>query len=173
MADTQRARISVGVVDQLGTRATIPLYALIDPASLVSDVAASVAATATVLKAVLGAAITDVNVTLEFPEVDAADAGSRVEQTAVLDYNVPASGRQAGIALAGWLDGLVGPGGAPMISGAAGAAAVAGLTGALPPTILGIWTNSAYQPLGGLNDAFLSFRKRRKSLSRSSEEPAP
>lgn len=173
MAATQKARITVGVMDQLGTRATIALYALIDPATTVADLAVTKAAVVTALEAVLGAGVQDSSVTLDYGEDDTVDAGSRVEQTAVLDYIVTASGRQHGIALAGWLDSLVGGGGAPSIGGGVGAAAVAALTGALPGDATGFWTNNAYQALGALNDAFLSFRKRRRSLSRSSEELAP
>ena len=173
MANTQKTRFSYAVVDELGTHATIALYALVDPATTVAQLANTQAAVVTDLKAVLGAGIEASGIHLEMSESDTVTAGSRAEQTAVLDYNVPASGRQAGIALAGWLDSLVGAGGAPTIGSGAGATLVAALTGALPGTATGERTNNAFQALGDLVDAFLSFRKRRKQLSRSSEEVAP
>jgi len=98
---------------------------------------------------------------------DAPTADSCVEQTGV--FNVPSSnsGRLFGIAVPG-LDNSMIVDGEIDLSDTDVAAFVSAIEGTY--TAGGVFTNNNWQQLNDLADAFLSFRKRRKQLSRSSYE---
>jgi len=95
-------------------------------------------------------------------------SGNRVEQNAVINYLVTASGRRFGIATPGWKDSLI-SGGSPVLGSGAGATWQAILTGAMGDAT-GTNTSNDFLALGAAVDAFLSFRKHRRQLTRSSFE---
>jgi hypothetical protein len=170
MANTQAARLSFSVEDELGTDASITEYALVDPTSTVADLTGAWQAQATLLDAILGACITRGSATLLADMAGgkaAAAAGSRVEQTGVFNFTNTATSRRFGIALAGLADSVIVGGriavpedGPVDLWADSMVAAIAGG---------GVYTNEAQQQLAALVDAFLSFRKRGSLRSRSRE----
>lgn len=180
MANTQPVRFTFSVLDELGTRAAITDYALMDPTATVANLIAAWGAQATLLDAVTGCQITgggvemsDTNAQMTALGLKSAPvAGSRVEQTGVFNLSNSSTPRRFGIAVAGILDSLISAGRIVITEGgpvdlwldlieAAG-------TATTPQ-----YANTAGQSLVALVDAFLSFRKRRKQLSRSSRELGP
>lgn len=174
MADTQPARFSFSVRDELGTEASTTFYALLDPTSTVGDVFTSGIALGAILDGATAGQIVRFDVAL-LGSPDAGwkstpDAGSRVEQTGVFNFANTMSPRHFGEAIPALLSSLI-VGGKINLS----AGAVSALVNLLTATFgEGVWTNANFQPIvtgsAGLIDAILSFRKRRKQLSRSSFE---
>lgn len=170
MAFTQKTQFSFSLLDELGTKASMVIYAAADPTKLISDLAADWETWAALIDAITGAQIT--GGTAQLVEVPSGDekvmpaAGSRVEQTGVFDYPNGTSGRVFGEAVPGLDDSKI-VDGTIDLSDADVAAFVAAMTTATANTAP---TSNTFADLGALRDAFLSFRKRRKQLTRSSYE---
>jgi hypothetical protein len=172
MANTQPARLSFSVTDELGTEASIAEYAMVDPAMTVGQLAAAWAAQEVLLAAILGAGIQRGSANLLLLPAGGAvapAAGSRVEQTGVFNFGNGITAHRFGIALAGLAESAIVGGKIDLTEGGPvdlwADSLVAAITGG------GVYTNTATQTLTALVDAFLSFRKRRR-LDRTSRELA-
>lgn len=186
MANTQPARFTLSVVDELGTRASITDYALLDPAMTVAQLVTAIGVQATALAvpvsgaSVVGAQVIEISAAvlptaaqfaaLALPGSPAA--GSRVEQTGVFNLTNAVTPRHFGIAVAGLSDTVVTAGRIDITEG--GVVDVwLDIVEQTGSATLPQYCNTADQALVALSDAFLSFRKRRKSLTRSSREEGP
>lgn len=176
MANTQPARLSYSVEDSLGTRASITTYALLDPAMTVDQARLAWEAQATALSAVINVAIIgggvevfDTAAQLGALALPAAAAASRVEQTAVMNFGNSVNLHTFGIAVAGLSDANIVAGKVDLTEGGAVDVWVDIIEEA-GTALLPQYTNNAQQPITTLKDASVSFRKRRKQLSRSSRE---
>lgn len=171
MANTQAARMSFGVQDELGTEASIAEYAMVDPAMTVLQATTAWQAQATLLDAILGARIVRGSFTLITAMSGgkgSPDAGSRVEQNGVFNFlDAVTLTRRSGIALAGLSDSVLSGDTIDLTEGQPvdlwADSIVAAITGG------GVFTNAQRQALTALVDAFLSFRKRH-ALNRASRE---
>jgi len=170
MANTQPARLSFTVQDELGTEASITEYAMVDPAMTVAQLAGAWQAQATLLDGILDAKIKKGQaclVTSMTGGKGAPAAGSRVEQTGVFNFRNGVTAHRFGIALAGLADAVIAAGRIDVTEDGPvdlwADAIVAAITGG------GVYTNTAQQTLVELVDAFISFRKR-AGLIRSSRE---
>lgn len=181
MATTQPIRLTFSVIDELGTRAAITEYGLVDPAMTVAQLEGTWAAQAALLDAILGVQIIGggTEVVPTAAQIAAAvthtspDAGSRVEQTGVFNLFNAVTPHRFGIAVAGLSDTFISAGRIVITEGNPvdlwlDAIELASAGAGFPN-----YTNNAQQQLTVLADAFLSFRKRRKQLSRSSREEGP
>jgi hypothetical protein len=170
MANTQPARLSFSVEDELGTEASITEYAMVDPTSTVAAITGAWQSQATLLDAILAGRIVKGSAVLLNSMAGgkaAALAGSRVEQTGVFNFTNTVTDRRFGIALASLSDAVIAAGrisvpedGPVDLWADSIVAAIAGG---------GVYTNEAQQQLAALVDAFLSFRKRGSLRSRSRE----
>lgn len=173
MANTQPARFTFSVLDGLGTRAAITDYAMIDPAMTVAQAVAAWGAQATALDAMLDAQIVGGGVEIvRGPTGKGAPVStSRVEQTGVFNLLNATTPHRYGIAVAGLADAVIEAGRILLTEDGVVDTWLdiieAAITGG------GVYTNQAQQAVTTLADAFLSFRKRRKQLSRSSRELGP
>lgn len=180
MANTQPALVSFSLEDELGTKASMAFPALLDPAMTITQLNAALAAEATAIDAIVGAAITGASIAVQATPTqlaaatakDTPAAGSRVEQTGVFDLRNATTTRLFGIAVPGLADSVIAAGTINLVEDgpvdtwldiveAAGSAS--------QPQV----TNDAQQAVTTLADAFLSFRKRRRQLARSSRELGP
>jgi len=154
--------------DALGTKASMVLYSTATDTSTGANLASEWQALATLISAITSAAVLHGNASVmqTFTD-DAPTADSRVEQTGVFDFPSSISGRLFGIAVPG-LDNSVIVSGEIDLSDTDVAAFITAIQGTY--TAGGVFTNNNWQQLNDLADAFLSFRKRRKQLSRSSYE---
>lgn len=170
MANTQPARFSFSAVDELGTEASETYYAMVDPAMTIAQFKAAWTGTAAVLDPIMGAQITHGSAVVLAPMVGgkiAPVAGARIEQTGVFNFKNDVTTHRFGEPVAGLADSVI-VGGKINLADAGVVAYLAWLGALLAGG--GFWSNTAQQQLNGLQDAFISFRKRRKSLTRSSFE---
>jgi hypothetical protein len=167
---TVKAQFSYTVEDELGTKASLALYGDVDDTTTVADLATQWQDYSTGLTSVTDAKVIGgtARIVLEPTASQAGKpaAGARVEQNAVINYLVTASGRRFGIATPAWKNSLI-TAQQPVISSGAGAAWAALLTGAMGDAT-GTNTSNDFLDLGAALDAFLSFRKHRKQLERAS-----
>lgn len=183
MANSQPALLSFSMVDELGTKASISYKCLLDPAMTITNINAVWAAHAAALDDILGAQIIDGSLAVSPTPTQLAAAvtktapaaGSRVEQTGVFDMKNGANSTLYGIAVAGLSDDVIDAG--RIVIAEDGVVDVwLDLVEAAGTATTPQFTNAQYQALlavGGLADAFVSFRKRRKQLTRSSRELGP
>lgn len=170
MALTAPARLSLTVVDELGTEASTVAYLMVDPTEPLAALAATAQAWATAIDGVIGGQITKVSAVL-LPGLPAGlkvapAAGSRVEQTAVINFKDATSGHRFGMAIPSYADAKILLG-KVNLSDAQVQAVVQLIT-----TVTGTaaFSTPARLVITAAVDAILSFRKHRKSLSRSSFE---
>jgi hypothetical protein len=170
MANTQPVRLSYTIQDELGTKASETFYALVDPASTVTQLAAEWQALASLIAAVSDGGIPRGSIALlEVPTAPITPAaGSRVEQTGLFNFSNNVTPHRFGEAVPALKDSVI-------VGGKINLAdtGVAALVAALATTFnggLGVFTTNNAQALVALVDAVLSFRKRRRQLSRSSFE---
>lgn len=170
MALTAPARYSATIIDELGTSASTVAYLMVDPTQTLASLAASAQAWATALDAVTAGQITKLDAVL-LPGVPAGvkilpGAGSRVEQTAVFNFKDSSSGHRFGLAI-------------PALSSARMLAGKINLSDTTVQALVSLITTatatSGYSTparllINGAVDAFVSFRKHRKQLTRSSFE---
>jgi hypothetical protein len=167
---TVHAQFSYSLEDELGTKASAAIYGTVDDTTTVADLVTQWQDYATALTAVTDAKITGGTARLSLsPSASQAGkpaAGGRVEQNAVINYLVTASGRRFSIAAPAWKDSLIASG-SPVIDSGAGQTWRDVLTGAMGDAT-GTNTSNDFLALGAAVDSFLAFRKHRKQLSRSS-----
>lgn len=171
MANTVPATFSFTIVDELGTKATQLEYALVDPAITVTQLEGQYNTIGLALDNIIDGQILGGKIAIEqgVPSgaKTAVTAGARVEQTAVLNFSATGTPLKFGEAV-------------PSISSSKIVGGKLDLTDTDVMTFFGLlvtsglsvldWTSNNRQNLAALLDAILSFRKRRKQLSRSSFE---
>jgi hypothetical protein len=167
-------RFSASLVDELGTSASTTAYGVVPDTVTLAQILTAQGAWIDALDAVTAGAITGGRVDLVTP-AKATDkgagagkpaAGSRVEQTGVINYKNSVNNHRWGEAIPSLADGMI-SGGKLNLADAAVIAFNALLTGALAG---GTYTNPYLQAISGVKDAILSFRERRRQLQRSSFE---
>jgi hypothetical protein len=172
MAYTQEAQFSFTVQDDLGTKANMTLYYLLDPTKTIADLVTDWQAEATLAVAILGGKLIHGTARIVLtPSADQSSkpiSSSRVEQTAVFDETNASNPRIYGIAVPSIADSKI-TGGVINLADTDVAAFVTSLSAA-SGTSTSEPTSNQFLVLNGLRDAFLSFRKRRKQLERSSYE---
>jgi hypothetical protein len=173
MANTQPAQLSYSLLDELGTKASSSFPLMIDPAMTVAQLVTATTAFGDLLDAIVGGAITAGSASLLFGDLGAKDgtpaSGSRVEQTGVFNFNNGTTAYRFGEIAPSLADSVI-SGGTINLADSDVMAFVAACTASI--TGGGVHTNTARQTLTSLRDAFLSFRKHRKQLTRSSFEEA-
>jgi hypothetical protein len=177
MAIDTAVTVSVGIVDSLGTEASNTYYAEVDGAAVTAAGLLTMWNTlAQKVDAVVGGQIVRGHVsvvanpaTVASPALKTAPtAGSRVEQTAVLNFSDVISSKKFGEAVPSLADANITGGKINLTAGQPVPLLVSFLTTA-SSTIA--WANANQQTLVALVDAVISFRKRgRRSLRRSSFE---
>jgi len=165
---TVNVQFSFTLQDALGTKASTVLYSTATDTTSGANLATEWQALAGLIAAITSASVLhgSASIMQTFTD-DAPTSDSRVEQTAVFDFPSSVSGRLFGVAVPG-LDNSMITDGTINLSDTDVAAFVSAVEGTF--TVGGVFTNNNWQQLDDLNDAFLSFRKRRKQLSRSSYE---
>jgi hypothetical protein len=178
MATTQKVRISFSLEDALGTRASMSLYGMLDPTKTIGDLSQAVTDLKALLSAVTGAAVREGRASLvnTYDAASAALSASRVEQNALLDYLVTASGRSFGIAVPGLRDAFIVAGHLDMTEDSAPDVLADALTGnvvsSVGPVTAGIWTSNDFLALGALQDTGIAFRTHRRQLGAGSRAVA-
>lgn len=164
---------SATVVDGLGTEASTVSYLLVPDTATLAQLATAIGTWATDVDAVTAGAITKlgIRVTPALPgglkaATGATWAASRVEQTGVLNLSNTVSAHRFGQAIPAIADSVLVAGKIDLTN-----AAITALISLLTAAVAGgTYTNNAQQSLLALVDALISFRKRRKQLSRTSFE---
>jgi hypothetical protein len=167
-------RFSASLVDELGTNASTVAYGLVPDTVTLAGIKTSYQAWQSALDAIVGAAVTGGRIdfvqsgltTDKGAGAGKPKAGSRVEQTGIVNFTNAVNSHRWGEAIPG-LDDAVISGGKLDLANAAVIAFNAVLTGALAG---GTYTNPYLQAIVAVKDALLSFRERRKQLQRSSGE---
>lgn len=172
MAYTQEVQLSFTYQDELGTKASQVIYALADPTKTLANLLTDLQAMAGLLVAIAGAKMLSCQARLlAVPTADQTGkpvAGSRVEQTGVFDFTNTSTPRKFGEPVPSILDSVIVDGTINLAD--AGVSAFVAAMHAASGTSTTEPTNNSFQTLGPLADAFLSFRKHRKQLTRSSFE---
>lgn len=171
MARTQLAHYSATIVDELGTEASTVAYIDVDPTTTLTALATAIGAWAADLDPVIGGQITGLRLVVAVPVPGGLkttpDSGSRVEQTAVLNFGAGTNPHRYGVAVPSISDGKIVAGKINILD-----TDVAALIDLLKTAATAIgFTNQAGQEFTRAVDAVLSFRKRRRQLARSSFEP--
>lgn len=171
MANTQYALFSYTVVDELGTKSTVLVPAMVDPTTG-TPAALKTAWTAlgTDIDAIVGTEITGGRVEVVFVRdagwKSAPDAGSRVEQTGLFNYGNATTKYKYGVDVPGLADDKISAGKIDLAD-----TDIANFVTKLITSFTGgVFTNTSQYVLAALLDAAITFRKRRKQLSRSSFE---
>jgi hypothetical protein len=176
MAIDTSVRATLTIVDGLGTEASNAYYAEVDgAATTVADLLSTWGTLAQKVDAVVDGQIIRGEVcviadptTVTAPILKTTPAaGSRVEQTAVLNFSNTISSKRFGEAVPAVADANISGGKINLTAGQPVPLLVTFLTTASATLA---WANSNQQTLVALVDAVLSFRKRRRQLSRSSFE---
>jgi hypothetical protein len=167
---TDTVDFSYSLVDELGTTAVARFPGTSDDASTLAELVAAAQSVGTDLDAVTGAKITETRIVVK-PTLTGLKgspvAGSRVEQTAVINLRTAETAYRYGVAIPAIRDSLI----------SAGRLTTGGVVGVLVDTLIASggtvqFTNHVAQALTSVVDYVLSFRKRRKSLIRTSFEEA-
>lgn len=168
MAVNTRVQFSATLTDELGTKASTVTDIYGDDGQTVVNIHAAAVAWATALDSASSAQITRLEACVILPTgsfKQAPLAGSRVEQTAVVNLMAGNTGRKWGIAIPSVRDALIVANKLDL-----GNAAVTTLVALLQGAALGgLYTTPYGNALGTVVDAILSFRKR-TALRRSSFE---
>lgn len=163
--------LSYTVRDELGTEASCQFYINYDGAvETVQALIGEWLAAGALVDAVTGGQIVHGRITI--PVVadsswkSAPASGSRVEQTALINFSTASNSRRNGFDIPAVKDALISGGKLLVASGA---------LKALADALIAAFTNGAFATAGGESitnwvDAVLSFRKHRKQLTRSSVE---
>jgi len=168
--DTQ-GQFSFSYVDGLGTRASQVIYLQLDSTKTIANLKTDAQAMAALLVGILDVKMLEIQASVVLvPSADQTGkpiSTSRVEQTGVFNFLNASNPRRFGEAVPGLSDDVISGGtidlGAPVADFVTAMHTISG-TGASQPT------TNYYTLLTSLADAFLSFRKRRKQLERSSYE---
>jgi hypothetical protein len=170
MAYTQAARYSFTIVDELGVEASNTYYAMMDPTQTIASAVAAWTSLYDVLQPVTDGSITHghVDILLIPVSVSPAVAGSRVEQTGLFNFSATGTSHKFGEPVPGFSSSFITGTGIDLT-----ASAVAAFYNFLPATLTVLeWVSANNQKIVALVDAVLSFRKRRKQLTRSTFEEA-
>ena len=166
---TLQGCIGLSVVDELGTRANTEFYIALDDSKTLADAVTDAQALCVAVDATLDAKVESCRITVNYRPTDMKanpTSGSRVEQTGVVNFSNNTTSRKQGIVLPGLKN-------AAIVSGKlnlSDTAIAALITFIKASGTSGTWANFALQRLVDVLDAILSFRKHRKSLSRTSYE---
>lgn len=166
-----QATYSFTLKDELGVTGSMVVYADVNDASVPADLAADWQTLATAIDAASGCKITHGRVTLLEAMTGGKGtpaAGSRIEQSAVLNFGNAATTRRQGIVLPGVKDALIVNDRLVVASGAL--QTLINLLSAGTALAKSTPANAAYQAATTLIDAFLAFRKRRRQLERATIE---
>lgn len=164
---------SASVVDGLGTEASTVAYFNVPEAATLTQLTGALTTWVLDVDAAIDGAILRNHIQIT-PAVTsgvkaptgATFAASRVEQTGVLNFSNSVSPHRFGLAIPSISDSLITSGKIDLTAGA-----ITTLISLLTAAVAGgNYTNNAQQNLVALIDALLSFRKRRKQLSKSSFE---
>jgi len=168
---TVPVRFSATFVDEWGIEASAAYYAQADDTQTIAALAADAAAMTTLLDNVSDAYIKGTRITI-LPVVPttiktAAAAGSRVEETAILNFVPTQVSRRYGADVPAPKDTLMVADRLTISGGNAWVLLIAALTTGL--TVLK-WANEHQQELSKFVDALIGYHKKRKQLQRSSFE---
>lgn len=170
MAYTQPARVSFTIVDELGVEASNTYYAMLDTTQTVATVITAWTDLYNVLQPVTDGSIVrgHVDILLEPGSITPSVAGSRVEQTGLFNFSATGTTHKFGEPVPAFSNSYIGATGIDLT-----ATAVAAYYNFLPATLAALeWVSANNQKIVALLDAVLSFRKRRKQLTRSTFEEA-
>jgi hypothetical protein len=167
-------RFSASLQDELGTTASTTAYGVVPDTVTLAGIKTAYLAWQSALDAITDVAVTGGRVDLlqagtatdKGAGAGKAKAGSRVEQTGIINFTNASNSHRWGEAVPGLADATI-VGGKLDLTNAAVIAFNAILTGALAG---GTYTNPYLQAIVAVKDAILSFRERRKQLQRSSFE---
>jgi len=169
MAKTQPATYSFTVMDEIGVKASITQYLLLDPAMTVAQLAAAWQAQELLVQAVLSAGVQHGDARLDLVPTDGAvtpASGSRVEQTGLFTFGNATNSRGFGQDFAGWSNAKISSGHIPL-----GDTDVAALVTAMTtPASLSEFTSNQFLVLNALRTTAITFRKRRRLESRLTSE---
>jgi hypothetical protein len=172
MAKTQPIVVSGTFVDEWGIEASAPYYALADPSLTITAMLAEANALLGALQAASDAHISHGHITMALAApapTGVATAGSRVEQTGVLNFSSTGTSKRWG----GYVPAI--SNGATVLSGdrivLTGVDPV-GLLVAILTTVGTVlaWCSAHNQQIVAFVDAIVAFHKRRKQLQRASFE---
>lgn len=163
---------SFTIQDELGVQATMPVFLQGPDTATLANIHTSIVDIGNELDAIIGGRILEATVT--FHPVNgttwktAADAGSRVEQTGLFNYSNDTTPYKFGIDVPSLSDAVLD---GPRID--LDNSDIGNFVDLFTAAI-GVFTavTNGYDPLVALLDAALTFRKRRKQLTRVSKEPA-
>jgi len=169
MAYTAQAQYSFTIVDELGVKAAVTLYALLDPTSTVAQIETDWQTAATDIAAISAGAVLHGKASIVLLPGGGAgvpEAGSRVEQTGVFNFTNAANPRHWGADVVALADDKIVAGKIALTD----ADVLAFTTLMTTPTGHTDFSNNSFIANAALADAFISFRKRRKQLRSLSYE---
>jgi len=170
MAFTQDVQYSYTLLDGLGSHASMVIYAKADPTKTLTNILADWETFAALIDLIVGGQILHGQVRLltapSGSEKSSPGSTSRVEQTGVFDFPNATNSRIFGEAVPSLADSVI-VGGQIDLTDTNVANFVTAMSTA---TANSEPTTNQFLVLTALRDAFLSFRKHRKQLSRSSFE---
>lgn len=162
--------ISFTIVDELGIEASLPIYTQMPDTMTLAQAISVAEAVETDLDAVTAGQILKCQLKFTVPPASgiktAPAVGSRVEQTALLNFNTTVTTKRNGFSVPAIANSLISGGKIIVASGAVKALADLLITGSGSA----LFTNALDQVLNAWVDAVLSFRKHRKQLARESVE---
>jgi hypothetical protein len=170
VAYTQAARYSFTIVDELGVEASDTYYAMLDPTQTITSAVNAWTSLYDVLQPVTDGSIVrgHVDILLQPVSISPAVVGSRVEQTGLFNFSATGTTHKFGEPVPAFSSSFITPTGINLSD-----ATVAAFYNFLAATLTVLeWTSNNQQKLIALLDAVLSFRKRRKQLTRSTFEEA-
>jgi hypothetical protein len=170
VAYTQAARFSFTIVDELGVEAANTYYAVMDPTQTIAAAVTAWTDLYNVLQPVTDGSIVrgHVDILLEPGSISPAVAGSRVEQTGLFNFSATGTTHKFGEPVPAFSSSFITTTGINLSD-----STVAAFYNFLATTLTVLeWTSNNQQKLIALLDAVLSFRKRRKQLTRSTFEEA-
>jgi len=167
---TLQGHMGLTIVDGLGTKANTDFYIALDDTKTLADAVSDAQALCAAVDATLDAKVESCRITVQYqPSGMKANptSGSRVEQTGVINFSNDTTARKQGVVLPGLKSAAIVAGKLNLTD-----TAIQALITLLKanPAESGTWANFAFQALVDVLDAILSFRKHRKSLSRTSYE---
>lgn len=170
MAFTQEVQFSFTAQDELSTKASEVIYALADPTKTIANIVSDWQAWGALITAITSAKLLSGEVRIVLvPTADQTGkpaSGSRVEQTGVFNLFNASNDRRFGEPVPAFFNAGITSGAIDLTN----ADVSAFVTALHTATANSEPTNNQFLVLTSLADAFLSFRKRRKQLSRSSYE---
>jgi hypothetical protein len=172
MANTQYALFSYSMIDELGTKTSMNVPAMIDPTTgTPAALKTEWLALGGQLDDLVGAQILSGSVAVVLkpdPGWKTVPAsGSRVEQTGLFNFANATSKYKFGVDIPSIVNTAISGGKIDLTT----SIVTDVITSLLTAFTGGVFTNTSQYPLSALADALLSFRKRRKQLSRTSFEP--